>query len=131
MARVVRDDYAFFHGFGACFDNVLRDTPGCPAYGVDVHAVRTDADDAAKSRGTEMHILEEALTHLILIALQFQELGVKRVRFRDIRKPQIKTVFEIHIPYTFLSVVIPAAADRPPCQVEAADIRQPVSLFYH
>ena len=105
----MRDDHAFVHRLRPGIDDILSDASGRPAYGIDIHAVRSGADNAAKSRGTKVHVLEEMLAHLVFIFLQLQKLCVKRVRFRHIRKPQIETIFMIHQNNTSLSQIVPAA----------------------
>ena len=103
------DDHAFVHSLRTGIDDILRDASGRPAYGIDIHAVGSGADNAAKSCSTKVHILEEMLAHLAFIFLQLQKLCVKRIRLRHIRKPQIETIFMIHQNNTSLSQIVPAA----------------------
>ena len=102
------DDHTFVHSFRSGFDNILCNTSGRSAYGIDVHAVGSGADNAAKPRSTKVHILEEMFTHLAFVFLQFQKLCMKRIRLRYICKPQIETIFKIHQSYTSLSHIAPA-----------------------
>ena len=97
MARIVRDDDAFFLCRLALCADIVRDALRRPSDRVHVHTVRPGADNTSQAGRTELQILDEPLPDLLLISCQRLKLRPQRIVLRQLFHPYAVPFPVIHL----------------------------------
>ena len=119
MARVVRDDDAFFLCRLALCTDIVCDALRRTSDGIHVHTVRPGADDTSQTGCAELQILNEALPDLLLISCQRFKLRPQRIVLRQLFHPYAVPFPVIHL-FLLVLFVYPGPPDPPASALRAA-----------